>query len=43
MKKHIEELTLANVDFLYIDATNGFPYISVTLVFHVVVGSVVGR
>ncbi len=28
MRKHIEELTLANVDFLYIDATNGFPYIS---------------
>lgn len=28
MRKHIEELTLANVDFLYIDATNGFPYIN---------------
>ncbi len=28
MRKHIEELTLANVDFLYIDATNGFPYLS---------------
>ncbi len=28
MRKHIEELTLANVDFLYIDATNGYPYIS---------------
>ena len=28
MRKHIEELTLANVDFLYVDATNGFPYIN---------------
>ena len=28
MRKHIEELTLANVDFLYIDATNGYPYLS---------------
>lgn len=28
MRKHIEELTLANVDFLYIDATNGYPYIN---------------
>lgn len=28
MRKHIEELTLANVDFLYIDATNGFPYLN---------------
>jgi hypothetical protein len=28
MRKHVEELTAANVDFVYIDATNGFPYIS---------------
>ena len=28
MRKHIEELTLANVDFLYVDATNGFPYLN---------------
>lgn len=28
MRKHIEELTNANVDFLYIDVTNGYPYIS---------------
>ena len=28
MRKHIEELTEANVDFLYIDATNGFPYVN---------------
>ncbi len=28
MRKHIEQLTAAGVDFLYIDATNGFPYIS---------------
>lgn len=28
MRKHIEMLTAANVDFLYIDATNGFPYIN---------------
>ena len=28
MRKHIELLTLANVDFLYIDATNGFPYLN---------------
>ena len=28
MRKHIEELTNANVDFLYIDVTNGYPYIN---------------
>ena len=28
MRKHIEELTAAGVDFLYIDATNGYPYIN---------------
>ncbi len=28
MRKHIEELTAAGVDFLYIDATNGFPYVN---------------
>ena len=28
MRKHIEELTLANVDFLFIDATNAHPYLS---------------
>ena len=28
MRKHIEELTLANIDFLYIDATNAYPYIN---------------
>lgn len=28
MRKHVEELTLANVDFLYVDATNGFPYVN---------------
>lgn len=26
MRKHIEELTAANVDFLYIDVTNGYTY-----------------
>ena len=31
MRKHIEELTAAGVDFLYIDATNGFPYINNSL------------
>lgn len=28
MRKHIEELTNANVDFLYFDVTNGYPYIN---------------
>ena len=27
-RKHIEMLTAANVDFLYIDATNGWPYVN---------------
>ncbi len=27
MRKHIEELTNAGVDFLYLDVTNGFPYL----------------
>lgn len=31
MRKHIEELTLANVDFLYIDVTNAFAYINNSL------------
>ncbi|MBO4868817.1 MAG: hypothetical protein J5585_03805 [Clostridia bacterium] len=28
MRKHIEMLTAAEIDFLYIDATNGYPYIN---------------
>ncbi len=28
IRKHVEELTNAGVDFLYFDATNGFPYVS---------------
>ena len=28
MRKHIEELTLANVDFVFIDATNAHPYLT---------------
>lgn len=28
MRKHIEQLTAANVDFLYIDVTNGYPYVN---------------
>ena len=28
VRKHMEELTLAEVDFLYFDVTNGFPYIT---------------
>lgn len=27
MRKHVEQLTNAGVDFLYIDCTNGYPYI----------------
>ena len=27
-RRHVDELMLANVDFVYIDATNGYPYIS---------------
>ncbi len=28
MRKHVEELTNAGVDFLYLDVTNGYPYIN---------------
>ena len=27
-RRHMDELTLANVDFIYIDATNDYPYLS---------------
>ena len=28
MRRHVDELTLAGVDFVYIDATNGYPYLT---------------
>ena len=28
MRKHMEQLSNANIDFLYLDLTNGYPYIS---------------
>ena len=28
MRRHVDELTLAGIDFVYIDATNGYPYLT---------------